>query len=149
VEIRTSIEINADPGIVWRVMTEVERWPEWTASMQRVRRLDGGEFRMGSEASIKQPRLPETRWAVTELDAGRSFTWEASAPGFRTVARHTIESAGGGSRVQLSLSQAGLLGRLLGIAIARVARRYLDMEAQGLKRRSEEVSSLEQRAEVS
>ena len=31
-----SIEIHAPAEIVWRVYRDVERWPEWTASIDQV-----------------------------------------------------------------------------------------------------------------
>jgi uncharacterized protein YndB with AHSA1/START domain len=41
-EIERIIDIDAPPERVWTVMTEVERWPEWTASVTGVALLDKG-----------------------------------------------------------------------------------------------------------
>ena len=56
-QFETTVQIDASPQSVWEVMTDVERWPEWTTSVQRVERLDDGPLRVGSRARLKQPKF--------------------------------------------------------------------------------------------
>ena len=72
-EYRISTAVKAPAETVWDLFTDVERWPQMTKSIDEARRIDGGPLRVGSEAIIKQPRLPRTRWKVTELQPGHSF----------------------------------------------------------------------------
>jgi uncharacterized membrane protein len=133
-----TVEIEAPPEAVWAVLADVERWPEWTASMTGVRRLDPGELHVGSEARVKQPRLLEATWRVTELEPGSSFTWESRSPGLTTVGGHRIaERDGRRSAVTLTIDQAGPAAALVRPFTAGLTRRYLGMESAGLKRRCE------------
>jgi uncharacterized membrane protein len=134
----TAVEISAPPERVWEVMTDVERWPSWTASVTSVTRLDDGPLRVGARARIRQPRLSETTWTVTELRPGESFTWVATSPGVRITAEHQVRPAPSGAVVTLSVTQEGLLARLMSPFLAGLTDRYLAMEAAGLKARSEE-----------
>jgi uncharacterized membrane protein len=136
-KLERTIEIAAPPEKVWAVLSDIERWPRWTASMTSVERLDDGEFGPGSQARIRQPKLPVNVWRVTGFEPGRFFAWETSGPGFRTVAGHRVEPAGGGSRVTLSLEQGGILGALFALWFRKLTREYVDLEAQGLKRHGE------------
>ncbi|SDO78123.1 Carbon monoxide dehydrogenase subunit G [Pedococcus dokdonensis] len=130
----TTIEIAAPPERVWEVMSDVERWSDWTSTVTWVRRLDEGPLRAGSRAKINQPKLPETEYVVTELEPGHGFTWVATAPGVLTTARHTIEPlADGGTRVRLSVEQSGWLGSTMGRFYRGLTDRYLATEAAGLK----------------
>jgi len=52
VHLEQTIEISAPPDRVWEIMTDVERWHEWTASISSVERLDGGPFALGSRARV-------------------------------------------------------------------------------------------------
>jgi len=52
------IEIAASPERIWRVMADMERWPVWTPSVVRVKRLTPGLFGVGSRARFHQPTLP-------------------------------------------------------------------------------------------
>ena len=69
---------------------------------------------------------------------GRSWTWEAKVPGFRTVAVHDVEAVDSSTtRVRSSIAQTGPFGELFGRLYARLTRKYMAMEAAGLKSLSE------------
>ena len=74
---------------------------------------------------------------MTELSPGRWFTWVATSAGVATTARHEVEATPHGTRVRLSVSQAGWLGRLVAPFYRRLTDRYLTNEANGLKATSE------------
>jgi uncharacterized protein YndB with AHSA1/START domain len=132
------IDIDSGPEAVWAVLTDIERWPEWTASMTRVRRLGDGEFSDGSAARVKQPWLPTSVLTVNEYQHGKYFSWITKRPGITTVATHDlIAGADGSTNVRLTLHQTGTLAPIVGLFLSRRMRRYVDMEAHGLKRRCE------------
>ncbi len=134
-------DIPAPPQLVWAVVTDVERWPGWTASVSRVVRFGSGPLRVGSRARIHQPRLPLAWWRVTESTPGAGFTWVSVAPGMRVTARHVIEAVPAGSRVTLSIHYEGLFGKLLARWTHGLNERYLAMEANGLNARCTELAT--------
>jgi uncharacterized protein YndB with AHSA1/START domain len=137
VEFQTSTHINARVERVWEILIDVERWPEWTRSMSTVKRLDPGPLTIGSRARITQPKLPTVVWQVTELTPLQSFSWTARGLGITSVADHRLASTDGGTDLTLALRQTGPLSAVLGMVTGELTRRYLEMEAQGLKQRSE------------
>jgi len=130
-----SVEISAPPHLVWPMMTDIERWPEWTPSVSRVKLLTAGPLRVGSRARIHQPKFPPAYWRVTELDPERQFTWVSVGPGLRVTARHAVEPVNTGCRVTLSIRYEGFLGRWLARLTRGLIERYLAMEGNGLKAR--------------
>jgi Polyketide cyclase / dehydrase and lipid transport len=140
VEFRKSIDIDAPPDVVWPVMADGERWPEWTASVTSVRRLDKGPLRIGSRALIRQPRFPPAVWTVTALGPGRRFVRKPGMPGMWVYGDHSVEPTARGTRATLRLSYDGALARFMGRLTRGITNRYLDMEASGLKNRSEEIA---------
>lgn len=130
-----TVEITAPLPLVWSVMVEVERWPEWTASVSRVVRLSSGPLKVGSRVRIHQPKLPRAFWRVTEIIPDSSFTWISLAPGVRVTARHEVEVIAGGVRVTLSIRYEGLLGSMLARYVGDLNQHYLALEANGLRAR--------------
>lgn len=135
--VSTTRRIDADPATVWEVLADVERWPQWTASMRRVELLDPGPLAVGNRVRIKQPRVPTTVWRVSELVPGRSFTWTAAGPGVRSTGSHTVVASDGGAEVTLVFRQEGPVGELLGRLVRGLIRRYVETEAAGLAARAE------------
>jgi uncharacterized membrane protein len=132
------IEIDAPPEVVWSVWRDVERWPEWTASVSRVEPLGSGPFAVGYRARVLQPKLPRAVWRVTELEEGRRFVWIYTSPGVRLTASHRVEPSGRGTRAESFIELSGPFGGLVGRLTRATTERYLTMEAEGLKARSEE-----------
>lgn len=133
-----SAHIDAEPEAVWAVLTDLQRWPQWTESVARVERLDDGPFAVGSTARVEQPRLRPMVWRVTEFDPGWSFTWTATSGGVITLGGHRLTPLPeGGARLDLSIHQSGLLAPLVGLLAGSTTRRYIVMKAAGLKRHCE------------
>jgi uncharacterized protein YndB with AHSA1/START domain len=130
--IKVERTIDAPPEVVWARMVELERWPTWTASITSLTRKDPGDLMVGSRARIKQPGFPPMTWTVTAVESGRSFTWEAGAPGATTVASHVLTANGTGTDLALTIEQRGPLGRLVGVLTAGRTRRFMQLEADGL-----------------
>lgn len=132
------VEIDAPTDAVWSVYSDVERWPEWTPTVTAVRPLDGAGLAEGHRFEIDQPRYPRLVWAVDALEPGRSWTWRQRSPGAASSASHRlVDLPGGRTRVELAVEQRGVLGSLVGLLTRRRARRYLELEATGLKARVE------------
>jgi uncharacterized membrane protein len=133
-----TVEIDAPPSVVWSVLRDVERWPEWTASMSSVTPLEPGPFAVGYRARVRQPKLRPAVWRVTRLDEGRGFVWVTTGPGSRIAGSHYVEPRAGGSLARLDLEFEGPIGGLVGRLWRGLSERYVGLEAAGLKARSEE-----------
>jgi len=131
----TALHIDAPPRLVWEVLVDVGRWPEWTPTILSVKRLDVGPFQVGSRAKVRQPRLPAATWEVTELEDGRDFTWEAKGPGMKTIARHEVVPDLTGALVTLSIEQTGPMGAVAAMVWRRLTQRYIEVEAESLNER--------------
>jgi uncharacterized membrane protein len=136
-----SVEIEAPAQLVWDVFSNVEHWPDWTASVTSLTGLDGPALAVGKRFTIKQPGMAKLVWTVTEIDPGSSWTWVQRAPGSLVTARHeVIAQPGGRTLVRQQLDQGGALGALVGRLMVKKTKRFLELEAQGLKARSEQLS---------
>jgi uncharacterized membrane protein len=132
-----AIDIEAPPAAVFAVLRDVEAWPEWTASMTSIKRMDEGPFGIGSRAMVRQPGLRPAVWQITAFVDGRRFTWVTGGPGVQVEADHVIDPSGAGSRVTLTFRFSGFLAPLLRLTHGGLVRRYLSLEANGLKSRCE------------
>jgi uncharacterized membrane protein len=133
-----SIGIDAPAALVWDVLAAVERWPEWTASVERIVPLAGTGIEVGKRFKVSQPRMPSLVWEVTDVERGVSWTWRQRSPGGTTLASHELDPQGADrTLVRLRVEQRGPVGVAFGVLMRRLTKRYLDLEARGLKERSE------------
>ena len=124
---------------MWDVFSAVEQWPDWAASVDRVTPLDGPALQIGRRFEIKQPRLPKIVWEVTSVKPGASWIWRQRSLGATTFASHDLTAESSTRTVaRQRIEQRGPLGVIAGLLTRRLTRRYLQMEGDGLKARSEQ-----------
>src|SRR4249920_658571 len=112
----SSVEIDAPASIVWDVFVDVERWAQWTASIERIVALDGPGIDVGRRFEIKQPRMPKLVWEVTEVDPGTSWSWRQRSLGGTTLASHEVVAQGPErTLVRQAIDQRGPVGVVVGV----------------------------------
>jgi len=136
-ELADRVIVAAPPARVWAVWADVERWPEWTASVTRIEPLSG-PLGPGARFRIAQPRLAVLVWEVTAYDAGVSWAWVARSAGATTTGFHAVRAEGDGTVADMRIVHEGWLGRPVGWLLAGLTRRYMALEGAGLKRVAEE-----------
>jgi uncharacterized protein YndB with AHSA1/START domain len=85
---------EAEPAEVWKVWTDVERWPEWDVSKE-IARLDG-PFQPGACGWAKQRGNLGGSFTITVVDDGRRWVSECPVPMGKVVFDHVLEPVAGG-----------------------------------------------------
>ena len=92
----------------------------------------------GSRVRLKQPKLPEGTWDITVWDAPSYFEWTQKTGGTISVAGHRVEALGEGrARLTLTLDMRGFLIPIIGLFYKDLTNRYMNLEAEGMKRAAE------------
>jgi hypothetical protein len=103
---------EAEPAAVWKVWTDVGRWPEWDVSKE-IARLDG-PFEIGASGWAKQRGNLGGSFTITAVDAGRSWVTECPMPLGKVIFDHLLEPvADGRVRVVKRVEVQGGFGPLL------------------------------------
>ena len=126
--------VQASPAAIWRVLTDVERWPTWTPTTLQVEPLTPGGLRVGARYRVSQPKLRPGIYEVTDCTPQKAFTWVQKIPGGTMVADHRLTAAdAAGTEVELSFATEGMLGALAGRIYGKLITDYVATEARSLK----------------
>jgi len=129
-----SAPVSASMAAVWRVLSDVEAWPTWTATMIAVQGREGTALKIGAGFSVRQPRLRPTTWVVTALEPPCSFQWTSRSPGLCVQADHLLEAAGPTAcSALLRVRFTGLFAPLAGRLARELTQAYLEQECASLK----------------
>ncbi len=93
-EFECEATFQAEPDAVWKVWTDVPRWPEWDVSKEMAR-LDG-PFEPGASGWAKQRGNLGGSFTITEVEAGRRWVSECPMPLGKVVFDHSLEQLGAG-----------------------------------------------------
>ncbi len=132
------IDIEAPQQRVWDVLSDLEAWPQRIETVDSVELLTPAPITTGSRARLKQPKLPEGIWDITAWDAPSYFEWTQKTGGTTSVAGHRVEAMGDGrARLTLTLEMRGLLIPIMMLFYRDLTNRYMNLEAEGMKRTAE------------
>ena len=112
---------QAGPDAVWKLWTDVARWPEWDVSKE-IARLDG-PFEPGSCGWAKQRGNLGGSFTITAVEPGRRWVTECPLPLGKVIFEHLLEPvAEGRVRVVKRAEVQGGLGSLLWLLAPRMRR---------------------------
>lgn len=124
---------TATPEQAWAVLADLERWPRWTPTVTRVRRLGTpGPPTVGARYEVEQPRLGRSTYEVTGWLPGRGFSWVSRRSGVTTTATHRVRPLPGGTQIELGLTWTGSAAWLVRLLYGRLTERYVAQELSSL-----------------
>jgi uncharacterized protein YndB with AHSA1/START domain len=120
-EFECEATFEAEPDAVWKVWTDVARWPEWDVSKEMAR-LDG-PFEPGVSGWAKQRGNLGGSFTITEVEAGRRWVTECPMPLGKVVFDHSLEPLDAGRvRVIKRVEVQGGFGPLLRLLTPKMRR---------------------------
>jgi uncharacterized membrane protein len=134
-----SISINANQEAIWKVLSDVAHWNQWTPTITKVDVLDTPELKLKNRYKVYQPKLQPAVWSVTVLTPPSCFIWESQMPGMVMIAGHTLKPTGASqNELTLTFLFQGALGAIIGRLYRNTVESYLATEAKSLKERVED-----------
>ena len=132
------LDIDAPQKRVWEVLSALEAWPQRIETVDVVELLTPGPITQGSRVRLKQPKLAEGTWDITVWDPPSYFQWRQKTGGITSVAGHRVEALGEGrARLTLTLDMRGFLIPIIALLYKDLTNRYMNLEAEGMKRAAE------------
>jgi uncharacterized protein YndB with AHSA1/START domain len=132
-----TVDINAPISRVWETVVDIERWPEWTATVSRAKIRGDGPLGLDSKVKVFRPKFPSAVWTVTEFEAEKHIEMRTGYPGMRIVSSRDLVPRGGGCTLTLSLAFTGWFAIFVGRRTRERGNRYLAVVAGAIKRRCE------------
>ncbi len=139
-DIRTAIEIDAEPTAVWEILMDFSAYPEWNPFIRSVEgaAVEGAKIDVKLGASGKKPMgfTP----VVLEMEAPRRFSWLGSVVTkgvFDGKHQFEVEATDSGTRFHHYEEFSGFLAPLMLAAIGKTTARGFEEMNQALKTRAE------------
>jgi len=133
-----SKDTDAAPAKVWRIWSDVDRWPDWNPDMKQSR-LDG-PLRLGTTGMIDTKSGGKHDVVITHYEDGKSFELESTAlPGTKMAIRATVTPTEAGTRITQGFEPRGLLAPVVGPMMSGTILKTFNSVLDGLKRKVEGV----------
>ncbi len=141
-QIVKSIEIKADPTIIFGVLADVESWNSWTKSITTISFVKNSQFKLGGKVKMKQPKFLPAVWTISELTPNKSFEWKKKSLAVTLTAHHSVIRINGSTYLELKMSYEGFLAGIVYRISSRITSEYLTMEISDLKNKCESIKIL-------
>jgi hypothetical protein len=131
---RAEIEIAAPPDVVWEVLTDFNRWPNWNAAVKSMSAPEPIE--VGSVFRWKAGPGTITS-TIQHLEPHRLVAWSGRTMGIRAIDVFRLEARDGTTFVREEESWGGPVARVLRGSLQRTLDRSLEEGVRALKEAAE------------
>jgi hypothetical protein len=97
---------------IWRLLADVEHWPDWTPTVLEAKALTGSGLVPGARYRVVQPKLRPAIYEGTESIPNRNFTCVQKFAGAAFTAEHFIRAGARETEVELAFASGGLLANI-------------------------------------
>ncbi len=131
---RAQVQIAADPEAVWRLLTDLERWPTWKSDVRSV--ALHGSLAPGTLFVWKAG--PGTiRSTIQQVDPPREIGWTGTTFGIKAIDVFRLEPSSGGTLVREEESWEGPVVRLFASRLRRSLQSSIESGLAALKAEAE------------
>jgi uncharacterized protein YndB with AHSA1/START domain len=130
----SEIEIAAEPGAVWDVLTDFEGWPTWNPDVKAMS-IDG-DVASGTNFKWKSGAASITS-TIQHVERPRLIAWTGRTFGISAIHVYRLEARGGGTVMHTEEWFEGWLARLLRGRMKKTLQNSLDSGSHHLKTRVE------------
>lgn len=132
-----TFETTASAETVWQVLTDLDRWKDWTPTILEIVPLGERSLEAGARYRVTQPGLKPAVYEVSASVPNENFTWMQKIPGGSLIASHVIRATGESTEVELAFYSEGWAATVVATFLSRKIREFVATEARGLKAQCE------------
>jgi uncharacterized protein YndB with AHSA1/START domain len=131
---KSEIDVSAPPEVVWDVLTQFERWPQWNPEVKSM----SFEGPLAADSEFRWKAGPGTIISTLEqVEPPRFIRWRGRTLSVKATHEWRLEPSGAGTHVETEESFAGVLARLLKGQFQKTLDKSLSEGLEHLKREAE------------
>lgn len=130
-----TVTTDALPDAIWQIWTDVPNWHTWDRGLKSAT-LDGA-FMIGAKGKIKPDKGPRSKFVITEIREGQSYTFKTRVPLGWLIIKRTLEVRDGITSFTHDVAFTGILKKVLGNKLGKKYRSMLPEVMNQIKQQAE------------
>lgn len=118
-----SLETSASPTKIWQIWSDVANWQQWDTGLKSAEL--SGAFAIGTKGKLIPDKGPKSSFILTELVAGKSYTFKTKLPLGALYVKRYLEEKEGKTYFTHEVWFTGLSKGIFGNALGKNYRRIL------------------------
>ncbi len=108
IEETANVELNAPVNTIWQLVSSINDWEKWNATIESAERLTAGNWTPGFRFRQKSQRERAAFiYTITDVDLGHGASWTGSKAGLTRSMSIELRPVEGGTSVRLRQTVAG------------------------------------------
>ncbi|PQJ09093.1 polyketide cyclase [Flavipsychrobacter stenotrophus] len=120
---------------IWQIWTNVPDWENWDKGLKDAQLF--GTFMVGTRGTLIPDQGPKSKFIITEIVPGRSYTFKTRIPLGRLVIKRTLEGKNARTYFTHDVQFTGILKKILGNKLGKKYRLILPETLKNIRQMAE------------